>query len=77
MGRYFKLFLERFFNLDSNIIIENINIIATAPTYIIINSRPRNSHSSKNNNKEVIIKLNIKNNNEKIEFLDNITTRID
>ena len=31
-GKYLRLFLEKLFNLDSNIIIENKNKIAIAPT---------------------------------------------
>lgn len=45
------VFLRRLFNLDSNIIIENKNKIAIAPTYISIKSNPKNSHSNISNKK--------------------------
>lgn len=61
IGTYFILFLDKFSNLDSSIIIANKNKIAIAPTYTIIKSNAKSSHSNKKSNKVESTKLIIKN----------------
>ena len=67
------LFFDKLFNLDSNIMIENKNKIAIAPTYINIKSSPKNSHSNKNNKNDENKKLVTKKSNEKTGCWDKTT----
>jgi len=73
IGKYFILFLDKLFNLDSNIMIENKNKIAMAPTYINIKSSPKNSHSNRNNKNAENKKLVTKKSNEKTGCCDKTT----
>ena len=59
------MFPNKLTSLVSNIIIENKNKIAIAPTYIVIKIKARNSHSKVKSIKAERMKEKIKNKSEK------------
>ena len=65
MGIYFIVLSDIFTNLVSSIIIANRNKIAIAPTYTVIKSKAKNSHSKIKSMKAERIKEEIKNRSEK------------